>query len=98
MVLDPRLDILEFEAEMPAEAVVGDGIGVASRRSAVDEGLGDADQARYFLDRDEARVERELELTDAVARLIPSCHAAPLELGGRNQSSPRRRRFFGFQG
>ena len=62
MSLDPFLDVLELEAEVPAEPVVGDGVLVSAGCASVDERLRDTEDVGDLFDVQVARAEEELKL------------------------------------
>jgi hypothetical protein len=80
MSLDPLFDVIELEAEMATESVVGDRVIVTARGTPVDEGLRNADDLGNLLDVEIARREEELELL-RLRRLIVVCHAATSTTG-----------------
>lgn len=80
MALDPLLDVIELEAEMPAESVVGDRIVVTARCASIDERLGDTDDLCDLLDVEIARREEELELL-RLCRLVIVRHDRYLDAG-----------------
>lgn len=80
MTLDPVLDVVQFEAEMTTEPVVGDRVVVTSSRASVDERLRNSENLGDLLDVEVARREEELELL-RLSRLIVSCHAATSKTG-----------------
>lgn len=73
MSLDPRFHIIEPEAEVSADPVVGDRVVVSSRGAPVDERLRNAEDLGDLLDV-QIPDERELELF-RLGRLNVSCHA-----------------------
>lgn len=80
MTLDPILDVVQLEAEMSAEPVMGDRVVVASSRASVDERLRDSENLGDLLDVEVARRKEELELL-RLSRLIISCHVATSKIG-----------------
>lgn len=77
MALDPLLNVVELEAEMASEPVVGDGVLVTSRSASIDKGLGDAQDSCDLFDAEIARRNVKLQLL-RLGRLRISCHVVTL--------------------
>lgn len=77
VLLYPGLDVIEPEAQMPAESEMGDGVVVTTCRSPVDEGLRNIEQSRDVFDGQVSRCEEELKLL-RLRRPIFRCHVPPL--------------------
>jgi hypothetical protein len=83
MRLDPPFDVIELEAKMPAEPVVGDPVVVTPSGAPVDEGFGDPHDLGDLLDGQVARGEEELELLRGIARLFLTNHVATSATAGK---------------
>ena len=77
MALDPLLDVVELEAEMASEPIVGDRVIVSSRRASVDEGLRNAQDSCDLIDAQIARRDVKLQLF-RLLQLRISCHVVTL--------------------